>query len=380
MASTSLAVDMTADFSPSSLGEVTLYMGPHPVIPVVRYDEGASTLRSWFLSEPFGGGVNSGSGTALITVRDAFNAAVESYRILSQSITCTHLGSSTTDGGGVISSQYVSPYQDLAVSYDSRDQNGDWVDRVAPLARIYQNPPSTSTLLSGGRAYVSDARDGVYVPLRLRTLDYESTNNARYLQGNISQSLPLNSARLYEGAVGWPIFFVPQPSGAIVALPNYTSDVFSLTRFTGINSGAKIRVRLRQVIEVIPFPGTAYAPLVQTPPPPDPLALQMYFEVSARSLDAYPASYNDFNTLMRTITSIANKVLPYVDPVLSALSAVPGAPGAIASALRTVGQAIGRRRKRKKDSGAASSAPPPLPPRPKPKGKKLVVRSPPRPR
>lgn len=380
MASTSLAVDMTADFSPSSSGEVTLYMGPHPIIPVVRFDgQGANTLRSWFLSEPFGGGVNSGTASAVISVRDAFNAAVESYRILSQSITCTHLGSSTDDGGGVISSQYVSPYQDLAVSYDSRDQDGVWIDRVAPLARIYQNPPSTSTLLSGGRAYISDARDGVYVPLRLRTLDYESTNNARYLQGNVSQDVPIASPLPYEGAVGWPIFFVP-PNGSMVALPNYTSDVFSLTRFTGLKSGVKIRVRLRQVIEVIPYPGTAYAPLVQTPPPPDPLALQMYFEVSARSLDAYPASYNDFNTLMRTITSIANKVLPYVDPVLSALSAVPGAPGAIASALRTVGQAIVRRRKRKKDSGGASSAPPPLPPRPKPKGKKLVVRSPPRPR
>lgn len=215
------------------------------------------------------------------------------------------------------------------------------------------------------------------MPLKLTSLDWKFTNDAA-----VGGCFMPVTTQLPGKIVPFPDVALPFTTLGVV--PPYCTTNFGEIFFRGLApEGAIVRVRVRQCLEIIPFPGTQYAPFVVAPLPPDELARRMYTEVAGKMEDAYPASYNDWGWLRDHVIDIAKKVLPYVDPVLSALSVVPGVgtaagiakmllPG-VTAAVHTIDDYVTAKkaRKRKKSKNSAAS----VEPRPAQRGPRFVVRN-----
>lgn len=117
---------------------------------------------------------------------------------------------------------------------------------------------------------------------------------------------------------------------------------------TGMSAEANLVLDIIQGWECVVFPGTEYAQFAQTSPAFDPQALAAYHEIRRRLLDAYPASYNDWDKLWSVIKGIAHVVLPFV----GALGPIGAGLAVAGSSAISVVDAISARKAKKK--GAAS--------------------------
>jgi hypothetical protein len=123
---------------------------------------------------------------------------------------------------------------------------------------------------------------------------------------------------------------------------------------TGMSAEANLVLDIIQGWECVVYPGAEYAQFAQTSPAFDPQALAAYHEIRRRLLDAYPASYNDWDKLWGVIRSVARVVLPFVG-TLGPIGA--GLAMAGSSAVSLVDTFAARKAKKKGASSPLSKGP-----------------------
>lgn len=324
-----------------------------------------SSGHAVFGNTAFGGTfVNSPTASTYELFENRFRDVAELYRVTAQSITCELVAPALSNQGSVVCGQVAeTPQVFKGTKIASYGTLFGPTDCFAPLD-LYDAPPRTSQLLLGSNAYSGEARAGCYSPLKLTDLAFRSTNNPHCSAGSVTGiTVPQYSFNFNPSST--QIFPYPgnTANGTSVAMfPKWSCPNYSLITFSGMAAAVGIRIRVRQVLEIVPYPGTVYAGAMENALPPDDLSVRMYHEISGKMKDAYPASYNDLGKLKDVISTLAYNILPFVDPVLSALSFAPGPVGAIAkiarpfaSGLRDIaGNAIQSSKKNKKKKSKAS--------------------------
>lgn len=256
-------------------------------------------------------------------------SSMSKFRVLSQSMTVDIIAPAVSDQGTIVASQFDSSPKTVSP--------GEWSsNQIAAGADLwmYRNPPVANSLLMGTSAYTSKAREGFYQPLKLDKFKWVDIFDTYFQSGAVANPQTWNTG-LTGSHSNFPIYFNAIAAAATdVSLPKPSSNVVGLAWIEGVNpSSVSLRIRARQCIEVIPIPGGTYAPLAEAPYPPDELAFKMVREIAARMKDAYPASWNAQGTLKDAILKIGNGVLKFADPVLDAVSMVPGV-GSIAGGIK----------------------------------------------
>lgn len=311
---------------------VTVPPNPAVLASVIAYDGDFRTIGN-FYNAAFGGHYTTNpSYDNTRTLITNMRASVSTYRITSQSVTCELIAPALSDQGTITASQFkMSPRTGSLCRAADNNVTADLYPDIA----VYQAPGVESAMVLGTMAYTSKARDGVYLPLKLSNFKWRSmTDNVAYFETegasfgeyperlNCASSLVFPYSEHREDGHFWELV------GAKMCGNNFGKIVIG-----GLAANVAIRIRVRQVLEITALPGTTYAPLLEAALPPDETSLRMYFEVSARMADAYPASYNDLGKLWNVIKGIGQKVLPYVEPALDFISK-SGIP--VASTVATV--------------------------------------------
>lgn len=319
-----------------------------------------------FMNSAFGGSVikNPTNDYYNDRLQNSLIGKVEAYRITSQSVTVELIAPALSDQGTITSCQR-----------EIRPKTMSWVDSsTAETMRMYSDVDwyilpnlESSSMVLGTSAYTAKAREGAYQPLKLTDLSWKTFNDpslpvmTKYTDMNtygqqgyapikwfsVAASAAPEEKRNpilphFEDRVGVTSFDVLRPS------PKPCGYNFGFTRVEGVSANTAVRVRVRQVVEIMAPPSTLYAPLLETALPPDETAIRMYFEVSARMADAYPAAYNDLGKLRDIVKRIAGGVFKYAEPALSLLSSVPGPVGTVAGIGKQVVGAVNTARERRK--------------------------------
>lgn len=272
-----------------------------------------------------------------------FADKLDAYRVLAQSITCDVIAPAVADQGTIVSAQYVDrpfTFNPSFLRADSLQPSQSWPESIWCAATdfwAYDKPPGPEALLMGTSAYTAKAREGFYQPLKIDQFKYQSADDGFWPVEAPSKQALARFDNISTRLGDYPIYFhhfasttpnahpIPRPSGYAVGM--------TWIEGTAGNPQVSLRIRVRQVTEIIPCLGSIYAPLAEAPLPPDELAYKMIREIGAKLKDGYPASYNDWGKLKDTIGKIGRSVLKYADPALDVISAVPGL-GAVGSAAK----------------------------------------------
>lgn len=279
------------------------------------------------------------------TILDTFRAASEQYRLTALSVTGVFIGATITDQGSVVSAQMSDGHQDAVMQWGAPiPSNGAEI----LIHNICQDVPEPDTLIMGTQPYVAKAKDGFYVPYKIGSeLKWLCTDNLKQV---------VRSHGPFIGQIEWlHRAHTNIPYGNTLA-DNETpgtwlapgDDNLSVTWVTGIARSTSFRLTYRIAIEVMTRPDSVLAPFTELPALPDEHAIHMYYEISSRMKDAYPASDNDRGTLWNKVKDIARGLWDVVSPGLASAFPVlgPAAVTAVNTALplvKGVARALGRR-------------------------------------
>lgn len=379
--SVALCSDQVTTIPITSAGaEAGFTMTANPIIPLVlELNDGGVISYYQFQNAAFAGSVVKNPNVAsLTTVLGNFLDSVEKYRITSQSVTVELIAPSLSDQGTITAAQWRNPPQTIQPSY-FYDEN-----RIAPTANanpvnvwlkkncdvyLYEPPVAPASLVLGTQAYTAKAREGVYMPLKLDKFKWKHVNDTM-IPISVQKCLNTASSVSVPAFGEFPYHVGNSAIGSfekMIAIPKPCGSVMGQIAFDGMAANVALRVRVRQVVEITCRPSSHYSPLLEVPLPPDDTALKMYFEVSAKMKDAYPASYNDLGKLKAIISKIASAVGPYVEPALSILgkaglgpvSMLANAAGAVVPVVKGVrALAKSAKKEKKAKSKAAVSRPP----------------------
>lgn len=288
--------------------------------------------------------MNTQLGATSALIREFLHANTEAYRIIYGSMTVVLDATTLTNSGLAAASQYI--YVPKKITIDT--------NAVNPLLRMsYHAWPddikSYDTLVQVPGTYTGVARDGAYLPLRLnpeepwvRTQDYVGHLNYQdtvVVGANAynwaSGALPAASPATY-----FPFGMLSTTTGATVFEdPNQQSMVGHIA-FRNLNPAATLRVTYRLGVEFLVTPGTVFASDIHLPPVYDPTAMDLYKKASMKLKLAYPAEYNDWQLIVKTIADVARTLLPMV-PVVG-----PALAGAVTPLERVIQRRLDRRTQR----------------------------------
>jgi len=320
---------------------------PNPLIPcVVDVIDGGTTTYKHFINAAFGGTVRTNTTWSnIFNQSQSFAKRVEKYRVTSQSVTVELIAPALADQGTITACQYDVPPRTVNPSYcditSPNDFNTGRTVYCTPDFYVYEKPVTTSQMVLGTQAYTAKAREGAYMPLKLRSFKWRNNNDPMVAYATTAElgRVMCTSATPMDSS-GWPFYLGALPStdqfGVAGLLPKNCGHGIGVMAIEGMAASVAIRVRVRQTLEIVCKPSTEFSPMAEVALPPDDTALRMYYEVSSRMADAYPASYNDLGKLKSIISGLAKKILPFVDPALDFLSGIPGPVGAIATGAKTV--------------------------------------------
>lgn len=260
---------------------------------------------------------------------------VKEYRITSQSVTVELVAPAVADQGTIISAIYNTPSMTGQYNMPLDLGDGNVGMSVYPDFCFIETPPDDSKLILGTTAFTGKARDGVYQPLKLTSFKWRNANDPTMYFNVNNMCDPSQKYNLTPGDNFYFPFVLdgtnadPGSWESRPPLPKMCGSSVGITYLKGLSKDASVRVRMRQVVEITALPSTVYAPMLEPALPPDETALKMYFEISAKMKDGYPASYNDLGRLKDIITTIGKQVLPSVEPFLAA---IPGVGTALTAA------------------------------------------------
>lgn len=344
--------------------QVDIYVTPSIISPCcIKCERGGSAyLKGNMYNAAFGGAWKKDptyhdTQSFVAKLRDS----ISHYRVTSQSVTVELIAPSLADQGTCTAVQYNLPPQTVQMS-NMRIEGSTPFFVVHPDAHVYPNPQDPAGAILGTSAYTSKAREGCYLPLKLNNFKWRNFNDRVFLFEDATGYIG-SDYRVTSGTA--PIFFpmIEDRTGLeedeSFSVPKLCGTNFGVIAFRGMAANVSLRVRVRQVVEISARPATTYAPLLEVALPPDDVAMKMYMEISARMMDAYPASYNDLGILGNIITGLGKKLLPFVEPALDVASKIPGVGGAIASVAKpivsTVAKVVADKKAKKKAAKAAAN-------------------------
>lgn len=328
---------------PAGATQAFIIQSPNPLIQAsIIFMSGAQGyLDHYVITNSALGGVGfhqqPPSFSDLINNYNSQMEGVQSYRITSQCMTADVIAASLVDQGTIVSAQFQMKPKSVSPGDLNMNQSMTAIVKavVESDAWYYGVPPPTETLLTSTSAYTAKTKDGFYQPLKLdrfkwvanydRHVPFTAPNKTQYQ--NIS--MKARDENITTDCT-FPYYLVGCTNNNY-SLPKPSSHTYGLTWIQGIpaDKDVAIRIRVRQVVELMPLPGSRYAPLSEAPLPPDDTSLRMVLEISARMQDAYPASYNDLDKLKRIINKIGSGLVKYVAPGLDVAGLVFPAASAI---------------------------------------------------
>jgi hypothetical protein len=324
---------------------------------------------------------NTQIGVTDAAIRQFLYDQTESYRVCYASMTAIMDATSITNSGMVAATQYAYLPMDASAYY----LPGGITTYATRLYDIWPDPPRAyDQLIQMPGTYVGEAKDGVYIPLRIDPeLRWVNSNDVRlhvnvddaiaggwHTYSTAGHALPVTGASTRS----WPFGMISSTDTAGALIPSLqfrnSQRTSAHVAFRNLNAGATIRFTYRMGFEFLVSPGTTYSPDLHVPPPYDPTALEAYKAVATQLKLAYPASYNDWQKIVRTISDIASTVLPWLPGGSFLAQAVP----LVEKGVMAVGGRIAGRKKKpplpKRDSPPVAKAPQPAKvkgPGPKPK-------------
>lgn len=165
-------------------------------------------------------------------------------------------------------------------------------------ATVFQDFPNTISEMvqNDKRYYQSDAKHGVYLPLK------HAGNRSPELQNASQQYM------LHHGS----------PTGNSWEHHVMFDDSFQLgvVMFRDLLPEAKVNMKMISVVEAVPYGSDLMAKVAKPPPQLDQDAIDAVQEVMARSQNAYPASANSLGTIVDHIASaLAGSKIPVLSQI-----------------------------------------------------------------
>lgn len=245
-----------------------------------------------------------------------------------------------SDQGVVTAAQY--PYTAMEMgSQTAPSAIGSNYTSKSPVVRFDQTAviPDYNALIGMPNAYCGNARDGVYMPLRLdgNHVKWHTNNDTRYDASSWAVVPSTSSLTTPVSAVGagfWPytdtngLYFSTKWYGDEHLLP--CSNVFGGMVFKGLSASATLNFVYRVGFEATCLPTSPFVSFLKVSPEHDLMAITNYYKISRQLKDAYPVAYNDLGKLWDVIKGAARVISPV-------LSVVPGG-----SMIRAAGNVLGK--------------------------------------
>jgi hypothetical protein len=259
--------------------------------------------------------LNTQLGATSELVRQFIFENTEAYRVIYGSMTAIMDATSLTNSGLVAATQYTMVpkqlYLDTTVANRLRISNRCWPDPPRNYDQLIQMPGT----------YIGQAKDGVYLPLRLDIEEPWVRTNDYYAHYSTDDTIILgaDAYNFYSGAqaaVATPASFPFGLSGTsqaatVFEYPNSQPNIGHIS-FRNITPTAALRITYRIGVEFLVPPGTLFASDIQLPPSYDPTSIEMYKRVSTKLKLAYSADYNDWQKIVGAIKAAAHTILPMI--------------------------------------------------------------------
>lgn len=276
------------------------------------------------------------SGATYNDLLKFFTDNVEGYRLVNGSATAHMDATSITDSGTVCGVSYLNtPMPGVYTRENAAVWPSNWAvigSRHRTTTEWADAPRPWETLISMPGAYVAEAREGIYAPLRLdRKFDFKLTNakslhfnnrHAEWLHTPSQVREPFPATHQVSFPFGLPSSSWPGWAGegecpnvdVIAEVPCATRNVCHLA-FRNLTAGAKFSLTVRQTYELMVSPGTTYAPSLTSPPDLDDMALKSYFAITKKMAFAYPGDHNSLGDILKKVWAVAKQVVPQIIPL-----------------------------------------------------------------
>lgn len=249
----------------------------------------------------------------------AFMSQFERWRLTFMSVTIHLDANATKDSGTVVASQQATQpfvlFPGSSASY------------VHPPIAVFQDEdqPDYDKIMSFPKAYQSNAKFGLYMPLRLTNTSQHwrsvkeligvcSLATTSYHWGN--EGTQIIPSQLNPGYPLWAItpthFDMPTSQIRGASWPGFLNDIFGHICFKGLDPSASLVLKFRVGLEQQVQYGATTVSYVKPPPEVDNHALMAYARLSVSLPDAFPASANDNGTVLKWIGEGMKKIAPAV--------------------------------------------------------------------
>jgi len=278
--------------------DVDIIIPPIPDIAFVyRTYVSGGTPSTWipvsYSSYPSGYASSSlSAGNSTVTVVPKLRANADQYRATFSGITCHLVAAAINNAGMVFAGQYGSKISESGATSESYVGGVYNLDVPLDPNTLYQKTPGMVQ---------QPARLGIYMPLM-----YRDTVNL-YTNAPMADVASTSNAASGALTINWGQYVnvAPVPSGSYCSL--YCAPVNMNTGvilFRGLDPHASVQVKTRLGLEVVPLSGSPWTPFVESSPVYDPVVLARSCSVRQRLALAYPASYNDFSSILRAIAGV----------------------------------------------------------------------------
>lgn len=309
-----------------------LFLYANPIIPAVVALHGA-TEEVYPLFNPHLAGASGANVDAINeTMVTAFASNVRRYRMTYYGAT-GHLDCPKMYEKGYIA---CAQYPITASTLNFHPQI-DAVDArfTRPITTFTDTTPTTAELQTLPNAYYNLATAGIYAPFRLTESfqDWKNTGDATWLinkvdaaaavvtsgvddYGNVTSIAPHAtvpvSYQLPYGLNGTSLN-ADGSFNVCTVLPRCDDNVVHIAGWN-LDPTAHFQFYFRIGYEYCVPCASPMSCQARTSPPYDSRAIESYYLISRELADAYPASYNDFGSILSTIADVASSILPTIFP------------------------------------------------------------------
>lgn len=300
-----------------------------------------------------------GAGASLSAARTAWLAMCEAWRMCYMSATVRLNATSTTDSGMLVAAQYVVKPKKMSCAFTT----GGGVGIVGQAFNVWQTAdvPVYASLMSMPNAFAGKAKDGCYMPIKLRANHQLIRSGEDYT----SQGLTVAAGNGYQFPIagtqaGWPwgnstsTYISGGTSIAGDQFPPFCNDTVGAICIKGLNPLATVTIEWHVGFQALVQPLTTNAGFQRVPPEHDPLAVDQYYRIVRQLKDGYPAAYNDWNGLWNVLKGVAQKVLPIVGAFGPIGAAVSGLGSGIIGGVDAITEAVARRKSNRIDKPPAA--------------------------
>lgn len=295
-----------------------------PLCPLTVYVvDGHGNTVTTYINQAYASGAAPYGTHNYANFQDALNKfmnAGEAYRTTSLSLTGVYVGPTLADQGSIVSAQMCDPAVDFA--FCPSDSN------AFVLKHVFLNGlPQSSDLILGTTPYVSNAREGFYVPYKMDDPDHwHRTDNISTMRRFEAYDDAITHFSIANSALSYPPGNITDEVGAPDrdgAWLRPLDNNVSITWVSGISKSASFRVTIRIGMEFMTRPSNTLASFCEPPALPDEHAIAMYREIASRMKDAYPSKDNDSGSLWDKIKNVASNIWDVVSPTLAATPLKP---------------------------------------------------------